>query len=60
MTEDQAVHILSDIVSPVVGRYLAKCVAQQLYRALSKLDKEGIDRLLMQATQSIGHTASPG
>jgi hypothetical protein len=60
MTEEQAVRILTEMNSPVVGRYLAECVAYRLYQILSKLDKEGIDRLLAQATQSMEHTVSSG
>jgi hypothetical protein len=60
VTEDKAVRILTDVASPIVGRYLAERVAQRLYRVLSKLDKESTDRLLGRITQSVEHTASPG
>ena len=50
MKREEAIKVLADMVSPIVGRYLAACVAEKLYETLSGLDKEATDRLLARAT----------
>ena len=60
MTREEAIAVLARIVSPIVGRYLAECVAERLYEVLSGLDKEAADRLLERAAQALPHTAPLG
>ena len=50
MKREEAIDVLAHMISPIVGRYLAACVAEKLYETLSGLDKEAIDRLLKRAT----------
>lgn len=58
MTREEAIDVLASIVSPIVGRYLAECVAERLYEVLSGLDKEATDRLLGRAAQAVQHAAT--
>ena len=60
MMREEAINVLAGIVSPIVGRYLAECVAKRLYEVLSGLDKEATDRLLERAAQALQHAAPLG
>ena len=53
MRREEAVEVLEQIASPIVGRYLAEHVAQRLYDVLSGLDTETIDDLLAKATRPL-------
>jgi len=46
MTEEQAVQILTDIMAPVIGEYLAEYAARKLYTTLVAIDEEALHRLL--------------
>jgi hypothetical protein len=49
MAKDEAIRVLTRIISPIVGEYLAKRAAKRLYEFLSAVDKEAMDSLLKRA-----------
>ena len=60
MTRKEIIDVLAGIVDPIVGRYLAECVAERLYEVLSGLDKEATDHLLDLAAQALQRTVPLG